>query len=926
MIIRRVAVREWRGLAEFKCELQPALNVLRGDNERGKSSLVEAIERALYWDHTERKRKEDRLEYIVPVHLARAKPTVELMLEVADGPGGTVSHWIISKVVAAEKRDRDCMLRILRPGGKQEDYSGETAELKLAEMLAARREAQRMLVARQGEMTCWLGSELPPSVCRAISISAGGEVTASSRLDQVRGRVEEQFGKTFKSKLAADLLDSARAETEAARLREVGKELENAIQAQRVLLGQIDELRQTVLRLKDLLELGEPARAEIEQTLQARRELRTRQDAASRQVAEAQTNVERAANLEAKLESHLNRIKELQQASARLKSELQAAEQELQAVRARTAELDGRRQAVRQERDAAQSVLTDYKRQLEAVELCREIERLRVQAEDLQKRHSRLAELANEVAEAEAALAELGPWPKGEQIGAWRKEFAALYDLQREAANKLQLDLKLQAPARVLWWQDTRPCDAVELGAQQAQAFTAVRSLQLEIEGVGTIHVRCGAKELDDLLREIERRRHALDEQVALFGLACGDLDPEAGGFDRLEELHFRGQQAQQRVKQAKQVFAEAQRQLGSEAALRDTLRRTQEELRRAESRYAPLAHHVPHELDAAALEHVAERLRQQIEQREEQYRVKAKETDGLQAQIEKARAEEAQATQRLASLRASLQSHRQEVSQLTSDGQTDAQRSDELQQLRRRRALAEEALNRQQQQLASLGPLVTDDEIHQLEQRLRQLEGQRQQWREDLVKAQTRLQACAETDPQSRLEELELARESLSVKLAAEERRLAALVVLQALLQAERRQLSNLVSEPLNRKVRPWLSAIRNRTTSVVYDPNTSRITHLRTEHNGQQYELPFEEHSDGLKDQVALVLRLVLAQDLARQLGSPQFVILDDPLVHASVGRRKQLFRILQQAAQHLQILFVTCHDDQLALLPPTAHVIEV
>jgi uncharacterized protein YhaN len=212
----------------------------------------------------------------------------------------------------------------------------------------------------------------------------------------------------------------------------------------------------------------------------------------------------------------------------------------------------------------------------------------------------------------------------------------------------------------------------------------------------------------------------------------------------------------------------------------------------------------------------------------------------------------------------------------------------------------------------------VSAEELASLERNLRALEEEIQQKQSMLDDRQARLSVIAGADPQGRVEELEAKAADLDRKLAQEETRLAGLVLLDGLLTAERRRVSQLVSEPLNQRVSPWLSQIRGWPTQLVVEEKEGRIASIITERGGRKEELPFDELSEGAKEQVAFLVRLTLARLLANREGERHFVILDDPLTETSPKRRPEMFRILSQAAEDLQILFVTCHDDVLTTLP--------
>jgi len=71
-----------------------------------------------------------------------------------------------------------------------------------------------------------------------------------------------------------------------------------------------------------------------------------------------------------------------------------------------------------------------------------------------------------------------------------------------------------------------------------------------------------------------------------------------------------------------------------------------------------------------------------------------------------------------------------------------------------------------------------------------------------------------------------------------------------------------------------------------------------------------PFDSLSIGTREQIAVLVRLAMA-DLLREQGKPVMLILDDPLVNSDDGRFKGMARALRKAARNLQILILTCHE---------------
>jgi uncharacterized protein YhaN len=67
----------------------------------------------------------------------------------------------------------------------------------------------------------------------------------------------------------------------------------------------------------------------------------------------------------------------------------------------------------------------------------------------------------------------------------------------------------------------------------------------------------------------------------------------------------------------------------------------------------------------------------------------------------------------------------------------------------------------------------------------------------------------------------------------------------------------------------------------------------------------------SGGEREQVYLATRLALAEVLAR--GERQLVVLDDVLTATDAGRLARVMGVLEEAAQRLQLLILTCHPER-------------
>ncbi len=67
----------------------------------------------------------------------------------------------------------------------------------------------------------------------------------------------------------------------------------------------------------------------------------------------------------------------------------------------------------------------------------------------------------------------------------------------------------------------------------------------------------------------------------------------------------------------------------------------------------------------------------------------------------------------------------------------------------------------------------------------------------------------------------------------------------------------------------------------------------------------------SGGEQEQLYLATRLALAEVLGRE--ERQLVVLDDVLTATDAGRLAKVMNVLEEAAQRLQVLILTCHPER-------------
>ncbi len=123
------------------------------------------------------------------------------------------------------------------------------------------------------------------------------------------------------------------------------------------------------------------------------------------------------------------------------------------------------------------------------------------------------------------------------------------------------------------------------------------------------------------------------------------------------------------------------------------------------------------------------------------------------------------------------------------------------------------------------------------------------------------------------------------------------------------------------------WLGPVRDRVRPYLrlLDPGADLVLNEKTfgiEHRLRAgVEEPFESLSVGAREQIAVVTRLALAEVLLAA-GQPAAVILDDALVNTDEARLERMHLVLQKAAAQLQIIVLTCRERDFVSLGAPIH----
>jgi chromosome segregation ATPase len=191
----------------------------------------------------------------------------------------------------------------------------------------------------------------------------------------------------------------------------------------------------------------------------------------------------------------------------------------------------------------------------------------------------------------------------------------------------------------------------------------------------------------------------------------------------------------------------------------------------------------------------------------------------------------------------------------------------------------------------AERGRIAVDQNLQELRGQVRELEGE------------LRALGGKDTAAIKDVAEGELSR--AKVKLESYQHEAEALTLLLDTLTEEERVARETFLAPVRDHMQPYLQRLFP-DTELVLDDQSLAITHFRR----QGQDEPYHRLSIGTREQLAVLVRLAFA-NLLNEQGQPSLVVLDDALVYSDDRRFEEMQRILDRAAQQLQIIVLTCHE---------------
>jgi hypothetical protein len=863
MKIRRIEVRDFRKLRHVLVDdLKDGLNVVVGDNEAGKSTLLAAMRACLF----ERHRVSGQVAANMQPYGQIVRPEITIDFEIAG------RSWRLRKAF--------CQKPEAELSGTGERQTGDAVEERLAELFGFSPPGKGQSKPDEHQGVHGLLWVEQGRAHQALGVGAGRRTIASA--------LEAEVGQVLGGNRGRDLLEAAERRRDAllykgGKPRGEFKDLQEHIQG-------LDEAR-----TKTATALAEQADKVLALTVTVealeRHDRENRLGAAREAHARARADVAANQRLSAAVETAKGIL------ALRLKDK-ELANALLTARKALTKAVNTAENAVNTSSDDlqdAERLLAGHQKSFETSELARNAAQAgRERADDVADAHRHV--LARGRAQAELDRLELQVTAAREADGRRRDHLATskaitLQDEDVAAVDKLQRELddvsaQLKAASVKLEFQaeGKRRVHVDGKLHSGADALHVSHDATLELEGFGklTIHpgggvaplrerVQKASRQLADRLRELGYA----DTQAAREALALRKSENDAADREKrtIAALAPKGLDAMQALVDSQRAIA--QRPLSvMAAALKEV---TEASLAEAERLAAQAAGH----LQAADRDHASARNLRDTALRERDRRAGG--AANAQAALNESRANLAAARQTVTDDKLEADQGRLQLS--VEDAERDlgtAETATESIDVE----IADLELKRAEKAEASIR-----EDIDKLERNKRDLE----------VELRT-LDRDGLGEKLSDLEgKLELERPALArVELEA----LAAQLLLDTLQQAQRETKDRWLA-PVRQRIQPYLRLVQP-DSDIVLNEETLEIDTFVRKGVGE----PFTGLSVGAREQIAVITRIGLAEMLLAS-GQPAALVLDDALVNTDEPRLGRMHLVLQKAAENMQVLVLTCRE---------------
>lgn len=864
MLIKKIEVTNFRKLTGPLAvgQFQPGLNILAGNNEEGKSTLLQAIKAAFCQKYNS---ASQQVRSYLPYGCA-VRPEVAVEFEL-NGGNYKLSKGFCLKATA----------ELRTPGAV---YQGPEAEEKLQELLhpgeahagdgglfallwVDQTDAERGLKPSESART-----GLMKVLESNLSTIGGGEDGRALQMS-VEKKYLEYFTPTGREKEKGPLKE-ARAIND--RLAQQLDECNTRYELYRKRLTELAEKqeRQSQYERERVLEKAESELARLVKAVQELAHKKLELESARAKEKTARLEHEQAqAGLKARIE-----LKEL---IAKLQKEVD----ENKSAQATHSDNIGETQSVLAATEKTQGEIeAELKR---CMQLCQQLEQIELR-ERLATGLTTAQKQVESLNELEATIAALTL-----KASALAVDDSAIAAVRKAQQAKNDADIRLAAVTTKVTLRPDRGKTASIDGTEVpvAEPLQLTEPAVVKLDGWGEIEIVPGGEALSDLAKTAEKKAKELAGCLKKAGAAT----VQAAESQLAERKRYENE-----IEQAKAKIAGITRGAASKV-IRDQLARLKTDMQ---------------ELPDAAPDAVTAEGTSLADERERQHALAQGEKEARDA-VQAARAALSKLEIEGAILATALTTAAQRLAQAQNElAAISSSEADEARLVAQKEHIwltAQSEVRRQELDLATEEPQMIEKRLAQAQKCVDDLKNEIRSLADQVLVLSTEINVTGDAGIGEELERLSGERSQSDAQLKRTERHAAALKLLQDTLAAAEQSVKDQFLSPVVVKARPYLERILPG-AQVTLDPTTVEIANL--ERNGLSEQ--FFNLSVGTREQVSVVTRIAVAK-LVKDSGRASVIMLDDALVHCDDQRFDKMKSILEEVAQTVQIILFTCRPKQYA-----------
>lgn len=884
MIVRSIRVEGWRCFVTPVTvgPLSERLNVIYAPNGTGKSTLFEALRRALLDNHSVRARDvEDlrpwgrHLAPMVTVEFAHKGHEYRLTKRFLDGP-----------MARLERREGGTMVPLC-DGHKADEFVQDLFTRRPPERGLAGPQhwgIAQVLWAPQGQLQFARPSEdLVGKIRACLDVQAAG-----CEGGPLEARIEARYREFFAPKTGE--LKSGKNAPLRAQLEERLKELQARWAAARQTYQEFETVSRRVEEYRSRRTQARYTVDELARTLSEARARKQIYDSLQAERAEHQARLEAVEARYRMVQSTIETIEHTRRQLSETRASVQKLQEQLE-QQSRMVDLHAQQaRAAGEALEALRCRRCEVDEKIQRADDARSLREARTECDRLGRQLARIAETKQQLHDLRNRRAKLIA-PDEKTIKAIRKA------VQERDALQAQLDA-----AMITVEIDGQPCALQVLEGEQPGPRTLQAGKTLVVKGAPQVvvdvagWVRLRARGPSGSVEDLRARHRRVVQKISEL-----TRDTGTDNLERLETLYERARTLEQEIRTA-QSLLETWLDGKTEEDLIAQRTRAERVVDEILARYPSWRTETP---DEETLRNEADRARRTFEREEKELQAGYQKADSA---LKAAQNEETRLRTQLEATERHARTLQARLAELLADGRSDQERAQELDQLALDRHGAKTTLQSLEARLREIGD-DPSSEVVRLERMLRDAEREASEALEREKIEEGRLQQLAAAAPHTTLVELEEEQARLKLELQREYLRTEAVKLLRTLLLQCRNEAVAAVSAPVERAATRILHRIAGERLGMVKVGEGFEPSHVTPELAQDTVDLT--NVSGGEREQIYLATRLALAEVLARD--ERQMVVLDDVLTATDAGRLARVLSVLEEKSERLQIVVITCHPER-------------